>query len=88
LGLCAGSLGVLGDQVAFLNCLVVAAFAVALIARAAMQKEKIKLGFLRLLAAGVLTLLVMLPQVVPTMELLPLSSRPWIPLQNLLPKSI
>lgn len=88
LGVCAGSMGVLGDQVAFLNCLTVAAFALALVVTAFLKKADVKATCWRLLASGVLTLLVMAPQIIPTLELLPLSSRPWIPLENLRPKSL
>jgi hypothetical protein len=90
LGVMAGSMGILGDQVAFLNCLVVAAFAVALITHSLLSspKKSVALPFVRLVVAGMLTLLVMLPQIIPTTELLPLSSRPWIPLENLRAKSL
>ena len=90
LGVVAGSMGILGDQVAFLNCLVVAAFAAALIVRSLLSspKKSVALPFLRLFVAGMLTVLVMLPQIIPTTELLPLSSRPWIPLENLRAKSL
>ena len=88
LGICAGSMGVLGDQVAFLNCLVVAAFAVSMLVHGGITKQDTRAPFIRLVLAAVLTLLVMLPQIVPTIELLPLSSRPWIPLENLAQKSL
>ncbi len=88
LGLFAGSMGILGDQVAFLNCLLVAAFALALLLQALFARKNVVMPLWRLVAAGLLTLLVMLPQVIPTMELLPLSSRPWIPLENLHSKSL
>jgi Bacterial membrane protein YfhO len=102
LGVVAGSMGILGDQVAFLNCLVVAAFASALIIQSlwsssrsssrassrSSSKKGVVLPCFRLLIAGIITLLVMLPQIIPTTELLPLSSRPWIPLENLRAKSL
>ena len=66
LAICAGSMGVLGDQVAFLNCLTVAAFAAALLLKALHNKE-IVLGASAgcLLVAGVVTIIVMLPQDMP-----------------------
>jgi hypothetical protein len=88
LGVFAGSMGVLGDQVAFLSCLTVAAFATILLVRKMVRKENFVLPLVGLLLSAVVTILLMLPQIIPTAELLPLSSRPWIPLQNLWPKSL
>jgi len=88
LGVVAGSMGILGDQVAFLNCFLVAVFACALLLRSLLSKKSVALPFCRLLVAGLVTVLVMLPQIIPTTELLPLSSRPWIPLENLRAKSL
>lgn len=88
LGFLAGSLGVLGDQVAFLSCLSVGVFSLILLVQKIRDGQNFTSPFLRLLVAAMITLVFMLPQIIPTAELLPLSSRPWIPLENLLPKSL